>query len=279
MTTASEETPNEISTTGNGAVPPRSAPESSDERDVDEEMNEEAACAVAESESTTASDVSAEDVIPAPTTPSVTWNDVVKASAEVDAARVEREIVEDVLDVKLDESALADIARANAADDQEKTERQLKVDGLKTKLKDEKTAIDALTARMHDRNNAVLKGSQSRKAKWILETCFATNTATYRDPVTNRVVLDRALFPHERQVALPLVSTESTEKSKQLALGETGPDDDSAMTDPEALLKAAQTGELDPADAPLDNDGSSQELEDGDGDDEDEDGEDEESDQ
>lgn len=212
-----------------------------------------------------ASDATTAPTEPAPAEPVVTWNDVVNASAEVEANRVEREIVEEVLDVKLSESDLADIARANAADDQEKTERQRQVDDLKTKLKDQKTAIDALTARMHDRNNSVLKGRQARKAKWILESVFSTNTVRYLDPVTEEVVLERPMERDERQISLPLVSDEAAAKGAQLALGDVATDD--VVTDPEALLRAATEGEQDPADATLDNEPSSSDL----GDDEDED--------
>lgn len=170
-------------------------------------------------------------------TPTVSWNDVVKASAEVEASRIEREVLEDVIDVKLTESDVADIARANAADDHEKTARQRTVDDLKGDLKDEKSAIEAIDARMRDRNNAVRRGSQSRKAKWIVESIFATNTARYLDPDTERVVHERPLRGDERQVKLPLISDDAAARAAQLSLGDAA--DATDITDAEGLLGAA----------------------------------------
>jgi hypothetical protein len=195
------------------------------------------------------------------------------ATPEPDANRVEVETVEDVIDVKLTDADLADIARANAADDQEKTQRQKTVDDLKTELKEEKEAIEALVARMHDRNNAVLKGHQARKAHWTLETCFATNTARYIDPRNGRVVHERALRVDERQISLPIDAKPKSDDG-QLSLGDVEPTD---MTNPAALLLAAKQGEQDPADAPLDNEPSSSDLGDDDDSDDDQGGDDEDS--
>lgn len=172
--------------------------------------------------------------------PPMDWTQAVE---EAEASRVERVTLEDVIDVKLTETDLADIARANAADDHEKTARQRKVDDLKSDLKDEKTSIDALVARMHDRNNAVLKGVQARKAAWIVETIFATNTVRYLDPTTERVVLERPISADERQVKLPLVDDAPVSAGAQMSLGDVDDQDADGITDPDALLEAAQAGD------------------------------------
>lgn len=189
------------------------------------------------------------------TKPGVTWNDIVKATADKDASREEREIVEDVLEVKLSERDYANIARANAADDEEKTTRQRTVDDLKSDLKDEKSAIDAIDARMRDRNNTVRKGSESRRAHWIVLTLFAQNAVRYLDPDTGEVVHERALRSDERQVSLPLVSDEAISKAAQVSLGETTETEEgAAVTDPESILDAVKKGEgPTPSDVSLDS--------------------------
>jgi hypothetical protein len=69
---------------------------------------------------------------------------------------------------------------------------------------------------------------------------------------TGEIVSERALRQHELQPELPLTSGDG-----QMTLG-----DATDMTDPEALLRAAQVGEADPADARLDNEPSASDLSD-----------------
>lgn len=198
-----------------------------------------------------------------------TFAEAAAAAAEHEANRIEWDVLEETIDVKLSEGDLAGIARANAADDQEKTERQRKVDDIKERLKEEKAAIDTLVARMHDRHRSVIKGEAPRRARWKVGTCFATNTVVYHDPDTDAHVYTRAIEAHERQVALPLPQTRT---NGQLALGDADPTD---MNDPDSLLAAAQAGEASPSNTSLENEpDDTDEV----GTDEDTDGEDEEDD-
>ena len=78
---------------------------------------------------------------------------------------------------------------------------------------------------------------------------------------------EEAIGANERQLALPVVSADAEAKAAQLSLGDVETTDATDTTDPEALLAAAQKGDADPADAPLDNEPSTSDL----GDDEDDD--------
>lgn len=172
-----------------------------------------------------------------PTPPQQTsWTDVAKESAQ----QPTRELVTDVIDIVLNDSDLADIARANAADDQEKETHQREVDHLKESLKEEKVAIAAIEQRVRDRNNSVRKGSVARKGEWLVVSIFAQNLVQYLDPKSERVVFERPMQSDERQVELALGDALSALKVDDAPAMD---DDGTALTDPEALLRAAQAGE------------------------------------
>ena len=172
-----------------------------------------------------------------PNTPQQTsWPDVALASAQ----QPTRETVTDVIDVKLNDSDLADIARANAADDEEKDTHQRKVDALKEELKDEKVAIAAIEQRVRDRNNSVRKGSVARKGEWIVLSIFAQNLVQYLDPKSERVVFERPMASDERQVELALGDALASIKVDPTPAAD---DDGTDVNDPDALLRAAQAGE------------------------------------
>ncbi len=173
------------------------------------------------------------------------------AAAAQAADEWEWDTSEEVIDIKLTPEDGLDLLRANGADEESKAAVDRDIDSMKSDLKDKKAESEAISARMKERNRTGLKGVQSKKATWKVGTCFALNTVRYVDPVTDRVVFERAIRADERQVELPLP----------------GEADPTEATDPEALLRAAQEGEDDPADGSLDNDGSSDDL----GDDEDDD--------
>lgn len=206
---------------------------------------------------------------PSSAAPTPSWSADVREAEANAAPEWEWETSEEVIDIKLTPEDGLDLLRANGADEEAKASVDRAIDSMKSDLKDKKAESDAISARMKERNRTGLKGAQSKKAHWKVGTCFATNTVRYVDPITDRVVFERAVRADERQVALPL----PTEERGQLALGDVDPSD---MTDPEALLRAAAEGEADPADEPLDNDGSSDDLgaddgDAGDGEDEDDD--------
>lgn len=162
------------------------------------------------------------------------WTDAIEASAK----QPTRETVEDVIEVKLTDSDLADIARENAADDHEKSLIKAEVDALKEELKDKKVAIEAIEQRIKDRNNSVRKGSVARKGEWIVLSLFEQNTVQYLDPKSERVVFERPMDSAERQVELALdaaIASVRKPDADEGAAAESGAD----VTDPDALLRAA----------------------------------------
>lgn len=169
------------------------------------------------------------------------------AAAEADAHATEQatsewewETSEEVLNIPLTPEDGLDLIRANGADEEAKASVDREVEDLKTELKEKKAESESISARMKERNRSGLKGVIAKKAHWKVGTCFALNTVRYVDPITERVVFERAIRADERQVALPLVSDDAADKAAQLSLGEADPSD---LTDHDALLRAAQDGE------------------------------------
>ncbi len=177
---------------------------------------------------------------------------------------------EEVIDIKLTPEDGLDLLRANGADEEAKAAVDRAIDTMKADLKEKKAESESIAARMKSRNLSGARGVQSRKANWKGGTCFSLNTARYLDPITGRVVLERALRQDERQVELPLPQPKSSD-DRQLGLGDVDPTD---MNDPETLLAAAQAGEASPSNATLENEEAEDEADDQDGNEE-EDGEDE----
>lgn len=197
-------------------------------------------------------EATSEQGLPAQTT----WADVAAASAEAEASV--REKLTDVIEVKLTDADLANIARENAADDEAKAALQAQLDDLKSEMKDKKTSISAIEQRVRDRNTAVRKGTQARKGEWLVESLFETNTVRYLDPRTEQVVHERPMSVSERQIELPLGTPPAPRRLDEEAPDDTAPTD---VTDPNALLAAAQRGD----------DASADDLDEGDDLDEDED--------
>lgn len=181
-----------------------------------------------------------EEVSSEPAAAAVTWNDVVKASAERDASEWEWEEAEEVIPVKLGSADKARLLDENAIDQKAKDEVDAKIDALKDQIKTLKAEADVILSRTEERNRACGAGVEQRRDTWKIGTCFAVNTVRYVDRETGQVMHERAIEDHERQVALPLVSPEATAKAAQLSLGDADPSD---LTDPDALLRAAQEGE------------------------------------
>jgi hypothetical protein len=182
----------------------------------------------------------------------VLWKEVAAASADRDAHEWVWDEVEDVLDVKLAPSEAADMLRANGADEIEKESIERDIDALKAELKEKKSEVEAIAARMKDRNRTGAKGVQSRKARWKVGTCFALNTVRYVDPDTGLVVHERPLTRDERQLELAVDDVLANEKPTVDVAPESA--DESAVTDPDALLAAAKKGEEPtPSDVTLDN--------------------------
>lgn len=173
--------------------------------------------------------------------PPATWGDVAEASDR----QPTREEVEDVIEVRLTEADLADIARQNATDDEERASIQRAIDDLKGDLKDKKAELASVEARIRERHSNVRRGVQSKKGKWILEELFAANTVRYLDPKTEAVVLERAMTTGERQteLALDVVATAIANGAAKAADVEAASNDDASVTDPAALLEAAQRGD------------------------------------
>ena len=179
------------------------------------------------------------------------------------------EVSEEVIEVPLTDHDRANMLRANGADEETKAEVDREIDTAKATLKEKKAESETIAARMKDRNRSGAKETQAKKAHWKVGTCFALNTLVYVDPDTGVEVSRRPLTQRERQLelgvdkALDLIKPTA---DAQMSLGDVEPTDATESADPEALLRAAQAGEDDPADKPLDNDGSSEDL--GDEDDE-----------
>jgi hypothetical protein len=168
------------------------------------------------------------------------WSDVIAASSEAQPD-VERETVEDAIDVTLTEQDLVRIARENAADDEDRLALVTELDDLKAVVKAKKSLIDAIDQRVRERNAAVRSGSQRRKGEWIMETHYRLGKVSYLDPVTMAVVSERALTMEERQTELPL----DVKAAPDADPDDIDDSDAEAVTDPAALLAAAQSGEQD----------------------------------
>lgn len=201
-------------------------------------------------------DVIAED---APTTeePPMTMADAAAQAAEHQAHQIEWDVSEETIDVKITGDVALDMLRANGADQAEKAQVDREIDADKAALKEKKAKSDAIAARLADRHRTGGKGVVSRREKWKIGRCFATNTAELFDPGTGQLVCTRALSVYERQTDLPLGKTDPTD-----------------VTMPADLLADAQKGdEPSPSDVTLDNDGEDDdedqdETDDLDGDDE-----------
>jgi hypothetical protein len=128
--------------------------------------------------------------------------------------------------------------------------RKIANDGFKAE-----TEIEMVTVRAMQK--AIDSDEEDRSVEQIERFDLRRCTAQTLRVDTGEVVSERALTSSELQPSLPL-----TEDGSQMNLGDVEPGD---IGDPDALLRAAQAGEDDPADGSLDNDGSSEDL----GDDED----------
>ena len=176
------------------------------------------------------------------------WAEVAAVSAEIEASKWTWETSEEVLEVTLTDGDMADLLRANGADEDAKAACDREIDGLKAELKEKKSESEAIAARMKDRNRAGWKGTTQKKAHWKVGQCFALNVVRYVDPITGVVVKERALTGAERQLDLladgALAACKPTADA-QLNLGDVEPSDLDAtdLTDPAALLDAAQRGE------------------------------------
>jgi hypothetical protein len=203
-------------------------------------------------------------------TPKPSWAADVLAAKATAEPEWTWEVSEEVIDVPLTDADRANMLRANGADEETKATVDREIDEAKATLKEKKAESETIAARMKDRNRSGSKETAPKKAHWKVGTCFALNTLVYVDPDTGVEVSRRPLTQRERQLelgvdkALDLIKPKSDDG--QLSLGDVEPTD---LTNPEALLLAAQQGEQDPADAPLDNEPSSSDL----GDDDDSDDE------
>lgn len=196
-------------------------------------------------------DAASPDAAPAEAPTGMTWAEAAADASATEAAckadEWEWDESEEVIDITLSDADMADLLRANGADEDAKAAVDREIDTMKSNLKEKKAESEAIAARMKDRNRSGSRGVQSKKATWKVGTCFALNMARYVDPLTGRIVLERALRSDERQVALPL-----PEPGAQLERGDA---DDTDLTDPDALLAAAQAGEVSDDDDDHDGDG------------------------
>lgn len=183
--------------------------------------------------------------------PTVTWNDVVQASVEADANRIERTQTFDRILVDLTLEERADLGlEIVAADDAltlltaEKKEAMAEFKAKIAKAESKKREIaDAITKRKTWR--------EAPKEGWTCEEVFATNSRTYLDP-SGRVMCVEAMTMEDRQLALPVIGEDVDAKAREV---DPAPPASSDLTDPEALLAAAQRGEaIEPEDTSLDND-------------------------
>jgi len=199
------------------------------------------------------------------------------AVAEAEAKPAEPEwtwdVSEEVIEVKITDADCRAMLQANGADEDAKAAADREIDALKAALKEKKAESEAIAARLRERNRQGSKETWPKKAHWKIGTCFALNTVVYVDPETGLEVARRALTQSERQLELGV--DVALAALKPTAEVDPAPPASSDLTDPEALLAAAQRGEaLDPADKTLDNEPSFSDL----GDDDEDDEEDEEDD-
>lgn len=202
--------------------------------------------------------------------PSIGWNDVVAASAAAEAERVERTRTFDRILVDLTAEERADYGTQHVAAD---TELEGLVEEKKEAMADFKARIAKVESRKREIAEAITKKKAWREAPtegWICEEIFATNTRRYIDPADERVLCVEAMKPEDRQLALPTIDEQSEAKAREV---DPAPPASSDLTDPEALLAAAQRGaDVEPTDATLDNDGVPDSFSDlGDDDDEEDD--------
>jgi hypothetical protein len=153
------------------------------------------------------------------------------------------------------------LSQALAVVDTITAERKQANDGFKARA-------ELAMERVRELRDAVDSGTEERNVECIESFELRLNCARTVRVDTGEYIRERALKMSELQPELPLSNGENGHA--QMCLGDVDPTD---TTDPEALLRAAQQGDEDPADAPLDNDGSADDL----GDDDSDDGEDDES--
>jgi len=196
----------------------------------------------------------------------VLWKDVAAASADRDAHEWTWEEVEDVIEVKITNAEAAAMLAANGADEGEKEAAERAIDALKAELKEKKSEVEAIAARMKDRNRTGAKGVQSRKAKWRVGTCFALNTIRYIDPESGLVVHERPLTQAERQLELAVDKAIDSAKVDPEPAPESG--DEVSVTNPAALLSGAKKeDEPTPSDVSLDNEDDDDNADEDDGED------------
>jgi hypothetical protein len=206
-----------------------------------------------------------------PSKPSIGWNDVVAASAEAEANRVERTQTFDKILVDLTDAERAELGAQHVAADAELDEL---TEEKKEAMADFKARIAKVESKKREIADAITKKKAWREAPkegWICLEIFSQNERRYLDPKTEAVLCVEAMTSEDRQLALPVVSDDA-EKAAAKKDVDPAPPASSDLTDPEALLAAAQRGaEADPEDETLDNDGPSYDLDDEDDDDDDED--------
>jgi hypothetical protein len=176
----------------------------------------------------------------------VTWNDVVNATIEAEANRVERTQSFDKIRVELTAEERAELGAKHVATDRELV-------ALTDDRKEAMAAFKARIAKVESRKREIAEAIDAKTEwrtpgsdGWICEETFATNTRRYLDPKTGRVLCTEAMDASDRQLALPVVSEEAKPTADaQLNLGDVEPSDleSTDMTDPAALLDAAQRGE------------------------------------
>lgn len=190
---------------------------------------------------------------------SIGWNDVVAASAEAEANRIERSRTFDRILVDLTDVERGDYGALHVAAD---TELEALMVEKKEAMADFKARIAKVESKKREIAEAITRKKAWREAPtegWICEEIFALNVRKYVDPATGRVLCEEAMKPEDRQLALPTISDDAEAKAKDVEPGPTSTD----LTDPEALLRAAKEGDdIDPEDASLDNDGPSYDLDD-----------------
>ena len=149
------------------------------------------------------------------------------------------EVSEEVIDVKITDADCRAMIQANGADEEAKSEADREIDTLKADLKEKKAESEAIAARLKDRNRQGSKETWPKKAHWKVGTCFSLNTIVYIDPDTGVEVSRRSLTQRERQLELGVDAALDLIKPTDDPLTQ----DETSLTDPEALLRAAQAGE------------------------------------